>query len=877
MGNIKANSDVIFFGYRTNYIHFIFITNSLSSDTYHVSCQLKRLISCKTIDSAKYFCIGNIDGKDNLVLYFIFHATQLYINTFNSSLFNGYKDGYLYDTLNLTNKILCGKKANNIEVNCWLFNISSEDYSFKYTELPEISFETYIYYQEDCDLKILNSLYLFCCGGLNALNCFELDSDFNLINKNKLNFNGNISYVSIINIEDSLIILFTKTVITYKTNYTSYLYKYANLSLSEENSFPDNNFPATIISLYSSYKFFNTFAINSIIDNPETNMKTQLQEKIGIVEYLIQYYYKTEVNKGIDYEYKDNNKLYILSNIINQKNNFNKNKTAIDLEECGNILKNQVYPEIPQSESLYIIKIEANEDGMKIPKIEYGLYYPLYGKELIPLNISKCEGKNVDIFIPVSISDDIDKHNTSSDYYNNKCTKAKSEKGTDISLEDRKNEFVNKNMTLCEEDCSLVEYNTTTKKAKCSCKIKLNLPLVENIKFDKSKLFEQFTDISKIINIQIWKCYKSVFKGKGLLKNYGFYFYLTMIILFIICFIIFYSKSFRKLKKEIKKLVKCIKLSLKKENNLDKSIDDNKSKKSRNISEKRLINIEPNKLKRKKRRKKDKANKREKNITEANTEIKNKLKKTKKKNKNMVKFTIEDVIQNNQNKYNDTELNSLNYEQALLYDKRTYFQYYFSLLKINHLLIFSFYCNSNDYNSQIIKIFLFFFFLSVHLFINALFFNDDTIHRIYEDEGDFNFVYQLPQIIYSSLISTMISTLIKFLSLSENGILELKNIKGKKEKKEIFNNLIKNFIIKFALFFIISFLLLVLFFYYVTCFCGVYVNSQFHLFNDSFISFATSFIYPFGIYLIPGIFRMIAIHEKGKKCFYKFSQLIQNI
>ena len=165
----------------------------------------------------------------------------------------------------------------------------------------------------------------------------------------------------------------------------------------------------------------------------------------------------------------------------------------------------------------------------------------------------------------------------------------------------------------------------------------------------------------------------------------------------------------------------------------------------------------------------------------------------------------------------------------------------------------------------------------MHLFTNALFFNDDTIHRIYEDEGDFNFVYQLPQIIYSSLISEIISTLIKFLSLSEKEILESKNIKEIKEIKEEFNNLLKNLKIKFALFFAITFLLLVLFFYYVTCFCGVYANSQAHLFNDSFISFATSFIYPFGIYLIPGIFRIIAIHEKGKNCLYKFSQFIQNI
>jgi len=83
-------------------------------------------------------------------------------------------------------------------------------------------------------------------------------------------------------------------------------------------------------------------------------------------------------------------------------------------------------------------------------------------------------------------------------------------------------------------------------------------------------------------------------------------------------------------------------------------------------------------------------------------------------------------------------------KKALITDKRTYIQYYLSLLRTNHVLIFSFYCNNKDYNSQIIKSFLFFFFLVLHLTINALFFNDDTLHKIYLDEGKFNFIYQIP-------------------------------------------------------------------------------------------------------------------------------------
>ena len=219
------------------------------------------------------------------------------------------------------------------------------------------------------------------------------------------------------------------------------------------------------------------------------------------------------------------------------------------------------------------------------------------------------------------------------------------------------------------------------------------------------------------------------------------------------------------------------------------------------------------------------------------------------------------------------------FEKGLIFDKRNYIQIYFSLLKLGNLFIFSFYSNSNDYNSQIIKIFLFFLFFAVHFLVNALFFNDNTMHKIYEDKGTFNFIYQIPQIIYSSLISGIINIIIKYLSLSEKNILEIKSqnkIIFVKRKTEEILYILK---VKFALFFIITFILLLSFMYYITCFCGIYINTQIHLIKDSIISFGLSLIYPFGIYLLPSMLRIISLssRKKDKKCLYKLSQLIEYI
>jgi len=48
------------------------------------------------------------------------------------------------------------------------------------------------------------------------------------------------------------------------------------------------------------------------------------------------------------------------------------------------------------------------------------------------------------------------------------------------------------------------------------------------------------------------------------------------------------------------------------------------------------------------------------------------------------------------------------------------------------------------------------------------------MHKIYIDNGSYNIIYQLPQIIYSSIISALLNFVIKFLGLSENNVLKFK-------------------------------------------------------------------------------------------------------
>ena len=166
---------------------------------------------------------------------------------------------------------------------------------------------------------------------------------------------------------------------------------------------------------------------------------------------------------------------------------------------------------------------------------------------------------------------------------------------------------------------------------------------------------------------------------------------------------------------------------------------------------------------------------------------------------------------------NNEELNDLEYTFALKLDKRKYCEYYYSLLKSKHALIFTF-CNETDYNSKIIKIDLLLFNTTLFFAVNTLFFNDDTMHKIYKNKGAFNIMGQLPLIIYSTLISMLFSIILKLLALTEGIILDLKKIIIRKEFNRRIEGLDNKIKIKFLLYFIISTIFLLFFGIIYQCF-----------------------------------------------------------
>ena len=125
----------------------------------------------------------------------------------------------------------------------------------------------------------------------------------------------------------------------------------------------------------------------------------------------------------------------------------------------------------------------------------------------------------------------------------------------------------------------------------------------------------------------------------------------------------------------------------------------------------------------------------------------------------------------------------------------------------------------------------------------------------------------------------VINTILKQLSLSENNLLSIKLLKTMNVSYKRSKNVRVYLSMKFIIYFIISFFLIIFYWYFISCFCAVYTNTQIILIEDSLICFGLSMLYPFGICLVPGMFRIPALRaqKKDKICLYKFSQLLSLI
>ena len=535
----------------------------------------------------------------------------------------------------------------------------------------------------------------------------------------------------------------------------------------------------------------------------------------------------------------------------------------------------------------------------------------------------------------------IDLFDPYSDFLNDICFKFKSEKGSDVTLESRVEDYF-QNISFCDDRANshYISYNySETKKIftfRCAFGFYKN-------QADKSSYLDiienELNSFVSVSNVKIINCYKNFLNLKDIIKNYGGMLCIVVLIIQLICFLIFCFCGIKPIETQLSDLFVLGRAIVKRlsqvtgihlSGNLGNQTNNNnfklpgkkfnlwgqikilKQKNKLKLREKRIPEIRINNSNPPKKiissdydknRERDSEeikikfaepnenifqieNGQKKEINALvdytrnkadgensnNTKISNTIYKTKTQ-----KNIQEDEKSENSQLYNyeNDELNDLPFEKALKYDKRSFCKYYGYILLSSHIILNVLFIH-NDYNLFVVKLGLLFMTFPINLTMNIFFYTSKSIKLNYMNALDdiSTFWNNIDNSIYSSLLSTCFLIILKFICLTHGSVRALRTMRDvdKAQNKSIC--ILRCIKIRITIYFILSFIFLIIFGFYVLCFCSVYENTQIELIKLTFTSWLISLIYPFIICFFTSIIRAIAL-KKQSGCFYKIKKILQ--
>ena len=232
--------------------------------------------------------------------------------------------------------------------------------------------------------------------------------------------------------------------------------------------------------------------------------------------------------------------------------------------------------------------------------------------------------------------------------------------------------------------------------------------------------------------------------------------------------------------------------------------------------------------------------------------------------------------------YDEKQLNELDYEDAVIYDKRNFCKMLWYSLKEKQTLINTFF-SPNQLKPFSMKLLVLIFSFSCYFVINGFLYNEEYVSTKLESKGNKTFYEYLSdsieRILYTSIVGGIISFIIGILFNTE------KKIDDAIEKHNGNKILLKGEIAKIfriskiimLCFIIIQFILMILFTIYIFCFCYVYPNNKLDWFESSLIVIGIIQIFSLFTCCLFTLIKYLGIKFQLEYCFKLTSFLEDNL
>jgi len=585
----------------------------------------------------------------------------------------------------------------------------------------------------------------------------------------------------------------------------------------------------------------------------------------------------------------------------------------------------KVQKSINITEPLVVAIIDKSSNKKSNPITSYAFYNPITGDKLDSEALCKEETilvkEDIKSLLNESVSDidsilfltnqKIDVFNSSCEFYTNLCYHFESPNNKDVALRDRLLVYY-PNITLCDSGCVVLGVNLTTISAICQCTYK---EMTEDDTNEESNIYnvavKKVFSILDQINLAVMSCYQDLFEYKYFIKCTGGIIILCLIFIQLINIIIFYFVSIFSIRKYIYNTTENYILFLNNSPlynpnlNNNKKNDEEKDKNNNskeNAPPKKGISPRHNESKTKKKDNQKKilktqdshGNKKGNKIMICDQKLTTKKKRTKSNSnltinldKSLISFKSNEksntnplIKQSNTNYgnssyydgYLSTHLNEMRFYDAIVKDKRLFFDYFCDKLKSKQVIL-ELFCIDDPIKPKPLKILLLILDIEVCFVVNAMFINEDYISKLFNSKKEENFISFLPRCINRSIFtisaSIIISYIIGCLFLEERRIKNILRFEKDNipEIKYQISIVMKEIKWRYSIFILITIIISLYSWFYISCFNNIYPHTKIEWIKSSIFIIIMIHISSIIVILSQTLLRFISFEIKSEKMY----------
>ena len=230
--------------------------------------------------------------------------------------------------------------------------------------------------------------------------------------------------------------------------------------------------------------------------------------------------------------------------------------------------------------------------------------------------------------------------------------------------------------------------------------------------------------------------------------------------------------------------------------------------------------------------------------------------------------------------YTDTEIDDLEFEDALKMDKRTFCEYFYDRFLEEQIIMDTFF-NRETLKPMTIKIIILLLNIELYFVINGLFYSEDYVSDLFNSDEEEHFFSFFPRSIsrflYVSIVGGVIGVIVDFVSFDEKKVKRL----FKREKKNTLqiryeiSVMTKDIKRNYLVLMIICGVLGLISLYYVNCFNNVYPNLTGEWVKSSICIMLIMQILSLLLALLEALIRLLAFKLKSERI-YKIKDLLDD-